>query len=60
MPQCLLVLHVVQLLATRVLILQHSMKSTAEQIKNVAGHQAKFTVVLGLVLKRDRHDETKG
>ena len=33
---------------------------TAEQIKNVAGHQAKCTVVLGLVFKRDRHDKTKG
>ena len=60
MPQCLLVPDLAQLLATRFLILQHSMISTAEQIKNVAGHQAKFTVVLGLVLKRDRHDETKG
>ena len=29
-------------------------------MKNVAGHQAKFTVVLELVLKRDRQDETKG
>ena len=60
MPQCLLVPDLAQLLATRFLILQHSMISTAEQIKNVSGHQAKFTVVFGLVLKRDRHDETKG
>ena len=60
MLQCLLVPDLAQLLATRFLILQHSMKSTAEQIKNVAGHQAKCIVVLGLVLKRDRHDETKG
>ena len=40
------------------------MMSTAKQIKNgiknVAGHQAKCIVVLGLVLKRDRHDGTKG
>ena len=35
------------------------MMSTAEQIKNVAGHQDKFTVVLGLGLKRDQHNETK-
>ena len=36
------------------------MKSTAEQIKNVAGHKAKCTVILGLGLKCDQHDETKG
>ena len=47
-------------LATRFLILQRSMMSTAKQIKNVAGHQAKCIVVFGLVLKRDWHDETKG
>ena len=47
-------------LATPFLILQRSMMSTAKQIKNVAGHQAKCIVVLGLVLKRDRRDETKG
>ena len=52
MPQCLLVPDLAQLLATRFLILQHSMISTAEQIKNVAGNQDKFNVVLGLVLKR--------
>ena len=60
MPQCLLVSDLAQLLATSFLILQHSMLSTVEQKKNVAGHQAKFTVVLGLVLKRDWHDEIKG
>ena len=53
MPQCLLVSDLAQLLATPFLILQHSMMSTAGQIKNVAGHQVKFTVVVGLVLKRD-------
>ena len=53
MPQCLLVSDLAQLLATSFLILQHSMLSTVEQKKNVAGHQAKFTVVLGPVLKRD-------
>ena len=58
MPQCLLVPDLAQLLATR--FLQCSMMSTSEQIKNVTGHQAKCTVVLGLVLKHDRHDETKG
>ena len=42
------------------LILQYSMMSTAEQKKNVAGHQAKYTVAFGLVLKRDRYGETKG
>ena len=47
-------------LATPFLILQRSMMSTVKQIKNVAGHQAKCIVVLRLVLKRDRHDETKG
>ena len=60
MLQCLLVPDLAQLLARRLLILQHSMMSTAEQIRNVAGHQAKCTVVLGLVLKCARHDETKG
>ena len=55
-----LVADLAQLLTTRFLILQYSMMSTAEQIKNVAGHQAKCTIVFGLVLKRDRHDETKG
>ena len=53
MPQCLLVSDLAQLLATLFLILQHSMMSMAEQIKNVAGHQSKFTVVHGLVLKQD-------
>ena len=60
MPQNLLVSDLAQLLATHFLILQHSMMSTAEQIKTVTGHQDKCAVVLGLVLKRDRHDETKG
>ena len=60
MPQRLLVPDLAQLLATRFLVLQHSMISTVEQIKKKAGHQAKCTVVLGLVLKRDRYDETKG
>ena len=60
MPQCLLFPDLAQLLATRFLILQHSITSMAKQIKNLAGHQTKFTVVLRLVLKRDRHDETKG
>ena len=60
MPQGLLVPDLAQLLATPFLILQHSMMPTAEQIKNVAGHLAKCTVALGLVLKRDRHYETKG
>ena len=50
MPQCLLVSNLAQFLATPFLILLHSMMSTAEQIKNVTGHQAKCTVVLGLVL----------
>ena len=40
-------------LVTPFLILQRSMMSTAKQIKNVAGHQAKCIAVLGLVLKRD-------
>ena len=53
MPQCLLVSDLAELLATPFFMLQHSMMSTAEPIKNVVGHQAKFTVVLGLVLKRD-------
>ena len=60
MPKCLLVPDLAQLLATRFLILQHSMMSTAEQIKNAAGHQAKYIVVLGIVLKRDWHDQIKG
>ena len=47
-------------LATPFFILQRSMMSTAKQVKNVAGHQAKCIVVLGLVLKHDIHDETKG
>ena len=49
-----------QLLATRFLILQHSMTSTAEQIKKVTGQQAKCTVVLGIILKNDRCNETNG
>ena len=53
MLQCFLVPNLAQLLATRFLILLHSTMSTAEQRKNVAGHQAKCIVVLGLVLKRD-------
>ena len=60
MPQCLLVPDLAQLLVTRFFILQHSTISTAKQMKNVADHQAKFTVVLGLVLDRDQHDETEG
>ena len=46
-------------LTTRFLILQRSMMPTAKQMKNVAGHQAKCIIVLGLVLKRDWHDKTK-
>ena len=53
MPQRLLVPDLAQLLATRFLVLLHSMVSTVEQIKEEAGHQANCTVVLGLVLKRD-------
>ena len=60
MPQWVLVPDLAQLLATCFLILQHSKVSTAEQIKNMAGHQAKCTIVLGLALKCDQHDETKG
>ena len=60
MPKCLLVPDLAQPLTTRFPILQHSMISVAEQMKNVADHQAKCTVVLGLALKRDQHDETKG
>ena len=60
MPQCLLVPDLTQLLATRFLILQHSMTSTAEQIKKVTGQQAKCTVVLGIILKNDRCNETNG
>ena len=44
MRQCLLVPDIAQLLATCFLILQHSTRSTAEQIKNVAGHQASTRV----------------
>ena len=58
MPQCLLVPDLTQLLATRFLILQHSMTSTAEQIKKVTGQQAKCTV--GIILKNDRCNETNG
>ena len=36
------------------------MMSTTKQMKNVAGNQAKCIIVLGLVLKRDWHDEIKG
>ena len=60
MLQCLLVSDSAQPLAILFLILQHFMMSTAEQIKNVVGHQAKFIVVLGLVRKCDLHEETKG
>ena len=47
-------------LATPFLILQRSMMSTAKQIKNVASNQANYIIVLGLVLKCERDDETKG
>ena len=60
MPKCLLVPDLAQLLATCFLILQHSMMSMAEQIKNVAGHQSKCTAVLRPVLKHDQHKETEG
>ena len=60
MPQCLLVSDLAQLLATPFLILYLSMMSTEEHIKSVAGHQAKFTIVLELVLKNDWQDETNG
>ena len=33
---------------------------TAGQIKSMAGHQTKSTLAFELVLKGDRHDETKG
>ena len=41
-------------LATCFKILQRSMMSTANKIKNVAGHQAKCIVFLGLVLKHEK------
>ena len=47
-------------LAAPFLILQRSMMFTAKQIKNVAGHQAKWIVDVRLELKRDRDDKTKG
>ena len=47
-------------MTTPFLILQCYMMSTAKQIKIVAGHQTKCIIALGLVLKRDKHDETKG
>ena len=59
MHQLALVPDLAQLLATHFLILQHSMMSMAEQIKNVARHQAKCTIFLRLVLKHDQHDKTK-
>ena len=46
-------------LATPFLILERSMMFTAKQIKNVAGHQAKCIVVLGLVLKCDSTTKPK-
>ena len=60
MPQYLRFSDLAQLLVTPFLMLQDSIMSTTEHIKNVAGHQAKFTIVLSLILKRDRHDDTKG
>ena len=59
MPQFLLICDLAPLLTTRFLH-PRFMMFPGVQIKNVAGHQAKSTVGLGLVLKRDRHDETKG
>ena len=52
MPQCLLVPHLPYPAAF------YDVHGKAE--KNVAGHQAKWIFVLGLVLKHDKHDETKG
>ena len=47
-------------LITPFLILQRSMIFMAKQMKNVAGYQAKYFVILRLVLKCDRYDETNG
>ena len=58
MSQCLLVRDLAQLLATR--FLHRYPYSAAVLIKKIAGHQGKCTVVLGLVLRRDRQDKTKG
>ena len=58
MSQCLPFRDLAQLLATR--FLHPYLYSAAVLIKKIAGHQAKCTVALGLVLKRDRQDKTKG
>ena len=48
MPQCLLVPDFAQLLATRFLVLDHSVISLPEQIKKVVGHHAKWNEPLSL------------
>ena len=58
MSQCLLVRDLAQLLATH--FLHRYPYSAVVLIKKIAGHQAKCTVALGLVLKHDRQDKTKG
>ena len=67
MPKSLLVPDLAQTLTTHFLILQHFSSSRSilysahgRAIKTVADYQAKCTIVLELVLKRDQHDETKG
>ena len=59
MPQCLLICNLTQL-QSHTSCIHVRCCSTAVQIKKVPGHQVKCTFVLGLVLKRDRHNETKG
>lgn len=59
MPQCLLVCDLAQLLATRFLHPCSLIFHGDADKKKVPGHQAKCTVVVELVLKRDRHNETK-
>ena len=64
MPQCLLISHLTELLQ---LWLHASSFSSVLSVydvhgkadKNVAGPQVRCIVVLGLVLKRNRHDKTK-
>ena len=59
MLQCLLICDLAELLAMfRDFPPVHG--GAVQIIKNVAGHQAKCTIVLGVVPKCNQHNETKG
>ena len=58
MPQCLLVCDLAQLMDTR-LLQPHFVMFHGSADKNMAHHHTKRTVFLVLLLKGDRHNESK-